>query len=55
VPAPRAGAFTVLLPLAATAVGVLFLHEPLGLAQVLALGLAVAGLLLATWAQRLPA
>ena len=55
VPAPRAGAFSVLLPLAATAVGVVFLHEPLGLAQVLALGLAVAGLLLATWPRRLPA
>jgi drug/metabolite transporter (DMT)-like permease len=55
VPAPRAGAFSVLLPLAATAVGVLFLHEPLGLPQLLALGLAVAGLLLATWPQRLPA
>jgi drug/metabolite transporter (DMT)-like permease len=55
VPAPRAGAFSVLLPLAATAVGVVFLHEPLGWAQVLALGLAVAGLLLATLPQRLPA
>jgi drug/metabolite transporter (DMT)-like permease len=55
VPAPRAGAFSVMLPLAATAVGVLFLHEPLGLAQVVALSLAVAGLLLATWPQRLAA
>ena len=55
VPAPRAGAFSVLLPLAATAVGVVFLHEPLGFAQVLALGLAMAGLLLATWPQKLPA
>jgi drug/metabolite transporter (DMT)-like permease len=54
VPAPRAGAFTVLLPVSAAAVGVLFLHEPLGWAQVLALGLAVAGLLLATWPRRLP-
>ncbi|WP_374675819.1 DMT family transporter [Ideonella sp.] len=49
VPAPQAGVFSVMLPLAATAVGVLFLGEPLGAAQAGALGLALAGLLLATW------
>ncbi|MBQ0931025.1 DMT family transporter [Ideonella sp. 4Y16] len=52
VPAPRAGVFSVLLPLSATAVGVLFLGESLGLAQVGALALALAGLLLATWPAR---
>jgi drug/metabolite transporter (DMT)-like permease len=52
VPAPRAGVFSVLLPLSATAVGVLFLDESLGPAQVGALALALAGLLLATWPSR---
>lgn len=52
VPAPRAGVFSVLLPLGATAVGVLFLGETLGLAQAGALALALAGLLLATWPAR---
>lgn len=52
VPAQQAGVFSVLLPLAATAIGVLFLGESLALAQVLALGLALTGLLLATWPQR---
>jgi drug/metabolite transporter (DMT)-like permease len=52
VPAPRAGVFSVLLPLSATAVGVLFLGESLGLAQAGALLLALAGLLLATWPAR---
>ena len=42
-------AFTVMLPLAAAAVGVLFLGESFGSAHVVALGLALAGLLLATW------
>ncbi|NDY90504.1 DMT family transporter [Ideonella livida] len=54
VPAPQAGVFTVFLPLAATAVGVLVLGEPFGVGQAAALGLAVLGLLLATWPQRLP-
>lgn len=49
VPAQRAGVFSVLLPISACAVGVLFLGEPLGLAQALALALALLGLLLATW------
>ena len=49
VPAPQAGVFTVLLPLAAAAVGVLFLGEAVGAGHVVALGLALLGLLLATW------
>ncbi len=52
VPAPQAGVFSVMLPVAATGVGVLFLGERLGLAQAGALGLALAGLLLATWPGR---
>lgn len=52
VPAPRAGVFTVLLPLAATAVGVLFLGEHFGQEHALALGLALLGLLLATWPEK---
>jgi drug/metabolite transporter (DMT)-like permease len=49
VPAQQAGVFSVMLPLAATAIGVLVLGESLNLGQVLALGLALLGLLLATW------
>ncbi|WP_374565483.1 DMT family transporter [Ideonella sp.] len=49
VPAPRAGVFSVMLPVAATAVGVVFLGESLGAAQLGALSLALVGLLLATW------
>ena len=49
VPAPQAGVFTVLLPLAAAAVGVLFLGEPVGAGHVFALAMALLGLLLATW------
>ncbi len=52
VPAPRAGVFSVMLPVAATAVGVLFLGESLGAAQAGALILALVGLLLATWPDR---
>ena len=52
VPSSRAGVFMVLLPVGAALVGVLVLGEPFGLAHVLALGLAVAGLLLATWPDR---
>lgn len=51
VPAPQAGVFSVMLPLSATAVAVCVLHEPLQVSQVLALGLALLGLLLATWPQ----
>jgi drug/metabolite transporter (DMT)-like permease len=52
VPAPQAGVFTVMLPLAAAAVGVAFLGERFGSAHVAALMLAIAGLLLATWPSR---
>jgi drug/metabolite transporter (DMT)-like permease len=52
VPASRAGVFTVCLPLAAAAVGVLLLDEPAGAMHAWALLLALAGLLLATWPQR---
>jgi drug/metabolite transporter (DMT)-like permease len=46
VPAHQAGVFTVALPIAATLVGVGLLHEPFGLLQLAALGLASAGVLL---------
>ena len=52
VPAPQAGVFTVLLPLAAAAVGVGLLGEPFGPGHGVALLLALAGLLLATWPAR---
>lgn len=55
VPAPQAGVFTVMLPLSAAAVGVLALGEPFGAGHGAALGLALAGLLLATWPARPPA
>jgi drug/metabolite transporter (DMT)-like permease len=45
----RAGVFMVLLPVSAAAVGTLWLGEAFGTAHLLALGLAVTGLLLATW------
>lgn len=49
VPSSRAGVFMVLLPVSAALVGIVVLGEPFGAAHVLALGLAMAGLLLATW------
>jgi drug/metabolite transporter (DMT)-like permease len=52
VPSSRAGVFTVLLPVSAAAVGITVLGEPFGAAHVAAFGLAVAGLLLATWPER---
>ncbi len=52
VPSSRAGVFTVLLPVAAAAVGIAVLGEPFGAAHVGAFALAVAGLLLATWPER---
>jgi drug/metabolite transporter (DMT)-like permease len=52
VPASQAGVFTVMLPLAAAAVGVLLLDEGFTAAQAGAFALALAGLLLATWPQR---
>lgn len=55
VPAPRAGVFSVILPLAAALVGVAWLGEPFGSAHAIAFALAVLGLLLATWPERSPA
>ena len=52
VPAAHSGVFTVGLPLAATAVAVGFLGEPLGWTQVAALALAVTGIVLVTWPAR---
>ena len=52
VPAPQAGVFTVLLPISAAAVGVGLLGEPFGPGHALALVMALAGLLLATWPAR---
>jgi drug/metabolite transporter (DMT)-like permease len=49
VPSSRAGVFAVCLPLSAAAVGVAVLGESFGSAHVVALGLALLGLLLATW------
>lgn len=48
VPAAQGGVFTVMLPVSAALVGVLVLGERLGGAQWLALGMALAGVLLAT-------
>ena len=52
VPASQAGIFTVCLPLSAAAVGVVWLGEPFGPVHGVALGMALAGLALATWPQR---
>lgn len=52
VPAPRAGVFSVLLPVSAALIGVVVLGEPFGLAHGAALVLALAGVLLATWPAR---
>jgi drug/metabolite transporter (DMT)-like permease len=52
VPASRAGVFTVMLPLAAAAVGVAVLGERVGAMHGVALALAITGLLLATWPGR---
>ncbi len=49
VPASSAGVYTVLLPVSAAAVGVIFLGERFDAAQVAAFALAVLGVLLATW------
>jgi drug/metabolite transporter (DMT)-like permease len=54
VPAPQAGVFTVMLPVSAALVGVLVLGESFGASHVAAFGLALAGLLLATWPQGQP-
>ena len=49
VPASSAGAFSVLLPVSAAAVGVVFMGERFDIAQAAAFGLALAGVVLATW------
>ncbi len=48
VPASRAGVFTVMLPVSAAAVGVIFMGERLSPMQLLAFGIALLGLVLAT-------
>jgi drug/metabolite transporter (DMT)-like permease len=55
VPAPQAGVFTVMLPISAALVGVLFLGEAFGAMHLVAFALALAGLLLATWPERINA
>jgi len=52
VPAPQAGVFTVMLPIAAAAIGVLVLGERAGAGHAAALALALGGLLLSTWPAR---
>lgn len=54
VPAQRAGVFTVMLPISAALVGVGLLGEPFGPGHLLALAVALAGLLLAAWPPRAP-
>lgn len=49
VPASSAGVYTVLLPVSAAAVGVVFLGERIHAAQAGAFALALAGVVLATW------
>lgn len=48
VPAPRAGVFSVMLPVSAAAVGVGILGEPFGTLHAVALAMALAGVVLAT-------
>ena len=52
VPAASAGVFTVMLPISAAAVGVLFLGESISGLQAAAFALALAGVVLATWPTR---
>ncbi len=49
VPASKAGVFTVLLPVSAALVGVLFLGERFSAVQAVAFALALVGVVLATW------
>lgn len=49
VPASRAGVFTVMLPVTAAAIGVLFLGERLSPMQWLAFAMALGGLMIVTW------
>jgi drug/metabolite transporter (DMT)-like permease len=52
VPAPQAGVFTVMLPVSAALVGVIFLGESFGAMHLVAFALALTGLMLATWPER---
>lgn len=52
VSAARAGVFTVMLPISAATIGVLFMGERLTLLQWLAFGVALLGLIVATWPTR---
>ncbi|RZL67428.1 MAG: DMT family transporter [Variovorax sp.] len=52
VPAAQAGVFTVMLPVSAAAMGVLVLGESLSSIQLTAFGMALMGVLLATWPTR---
>lgn len=52
VPAAQAGVFTVMLPVSAAVVGVVALDEPITGLQLLALGIALLGVLVATWPSR---
>lgn len=52
VPASQGGVFTVMLPVSAALVGVFALGESLGLIQLVAFALALAGVVLATWPVR---
>ncbi len=55
VPAQQAGVFTVMLPISAALIGVLWLGEPFGALHLIAFAMALAGLLLATWPARFSA
>jgi drug/metabolite transporter (DMT)-like permease len=48
VPASQAGVFTVMLPISAAVIGVVFLNERLTALQLVAFGIALSGLVLAT-------
>lgn len=52
VPAAQAGIFTVMLPVSAAAVGMLVLGEQISKLQLLALGIALLGVAVATWPAR---
>lgn len=52
VPASQAGVFTVMLPISAAAIGVLFMGERLSVLQGIAFGIALLGLVLATLPER---
>jgi drug/metabolite transporter (DMT)-like permease len=51
IPAAKAGVFTVMLPISAALVGVLFMGERLSEVQILAFGIALLGVVLATLPQ----